>query len=127
MLGFIISAGVSAVAIAATAYLLPQISYGDDLQTLILVAVIFGLVNGLIRPIVKLLALPVRMMTFGLIGFVINAGLLLLVAFLADQAGLTFTVGGFPPDITAETLGVAVIGAAIISAVTTAVNLIIPG
>jgi putative membrane protein len=126
MLGFIISAGVAAVAIAVTAYILPQISYGDDIQTLLIVAVIFGLVNGFIRPIVRLLSLPLRMMSFGLVGFVINAGLLLLVAYLADIAGLTFTVAGFPPDLTAETLGVAVIGAAIISAVTTAVNLILP-
>lgn len=127
MVGFIVSAGVAAIAIAVTAYLLPQISYGEDVQTLLIVAVIFGLVNGIVRPIVRLLALPVRMMTFGVIGFVINAGLLLLVAWLADLAGLTFVVGGFPPDLTAETLGVAVIGAAIISAVTTAVNLVLPG
>jgi putative membrane protein len=126
MLGFIISAGVAAVAIAVTAYVLPQISYGDDIQTLLIVAVIFGLVNGLVRPIVRLLALPLRMATFGLIGFVINAALLLLVAYLADLFGLTFTIAGFPPDLSFEALGVALIGAAIISAVTTAVNLILP-
>ena len=63
-----------------------------------LVAIVFGLINSLIKPVVKLLALPVRLMTMGLITFVINAAMLLLLAYAAKQLGLDFTIGGFPPE-----------------------------
>ncbi len=125
MIGFIISAVVAAIAVAVTSIVLPQISYGDDYATLAVVAVIFGVVNGLVRPIVRLLSLPLRMATMGLIGFVINAALLLGVAWAADQLGYTFTVGDFPPHLTVETLGVAIVGAAIIAIVTAVVGLVV--
>jgi putative membrane protein len=125
MIGFIISAVVAAIAIAVTAIVLPSISYGDDYQTLAVVAVIFGLVNGFVKPIVMMLSLPLRMVTLGAIGFVINAALLLGVAWVADQLDYSFTVGGFPPDLSAETFGVAIIGAAIISIVTAVVGLVV--
>ena len=125
MIGFIISAVVAAIAISVTSIVLPQISYGDDPATLAVVAVIFGVVNGFVKPIVKLLSLPLRMMTLGAFGFVINAALLLGVAWLADQLGYSFTVGGFPPDLSAETLGVAAVGAAIIGIVTAVVGLVV--
>jgi putative membrane protein len=125
MIGFVIRAIVAAIAIAVTAIVLPSISYGNDNATLAVVAVIFGLVNAFVKPIVQLLSLPLRLMTLGTIGFVINAILLLGVAWLADQLDFTFTIGGFPPDLTAETLGVAIIGAAIIGVVTAVVGLVI--
>ena len=76
----------------------PQIDYGDSIPGLIVVALIAGVVNGLIKPIIKLFSLPLTLMTFGLFGLVINAGLLLLIAWLSSLVGITFTVGGFPPD-----------------------------
>lgn len=125
MIGFLIRAVVAAIAIAVTAIALPSISYGDDYTTLAVVAVIFGVVNGFVKPIVQLLSLPLRLATMGTIGFVINAALLLGVAWLATELGYTFTVGGFPPDLTAETLGVAVIGALIMGVVTGVVGMVI--
>lgn len=125
MIGFIIRAVVAAIAIAVTAIVLPEISYGDDYATLAVVAVIFGVVNGLVKPIVQLLALPLRMMTMGVIGFVINGLLLLGVAWLATELGYTFTVGGFPPDLTVETLLWAVAGAVIMGVVTGVVGMVI--
>lgn len=125
MLGFIISAVVAAIAIAVTSIVLPQISYGDDATTLAVVAVIFGVVNAFVRPVVKLLSLPLRMATLGLIGFVINAALLLGVAWVAGELGYTFTIGDFPPDLTIETVGIAVVGAAVMGVVTAVVGLVI--
>lgn len=127
MFGFVISTLIVAVALAITATVLPQISYGDSVQTLLVVALLFGVVNALVKPVAKLLSLPLRLATLGTFTFVINAALLLLVAWLAGQVGYTFTVGSFPPDITAETLGVALVASLIISAVTTAIGLIVPG
>ena len=63
--------------------------YDGDLIGLLVLSAIFGVVNGLIGPIVKAFALPLTIMTMGLIGFVINAGLLLLTAVIADAADST--------------------------------------
>ena len=78
---------------------LPQfIDYNGELIGLVVLAAIFGVVNGLIGPIVRLLALPVRMMTLGLIGFVINGGLLLLTAAIADAVGYRLHGRRLPTD-----------------------------
>lgn len=125
MIGFIISAAVAAIAVAVTAIVLPSISYGGDYATLAVVAVIFGVVNGFVKPVIQALSLPLRMVTLGAIGFIVNALLLLAVAWVADYLGYSFTVGGFPPDLTAETFGVAIVGAAIISIVTAVVGIVV--
>ena len=91
------------------------------------ISVVFGLVNGLIGPIVRLLALPLRMMTLGLIGFVINAGLLLLTAAITDAMSFDLKVGDFPPDLlSVDTFIAAIVGAIVLSLVSTAVRLVLP-
>ena len=55
--------------------------------------------NGLIAPVVKALSMPISMMTMGLFGIVVNAALLLLIAWIASIAKFDFTVGGFPPTL----------------------------
>ena len=83
--------------------------------------------NGLIGPIVRTLALPLTFMTMGLVGFAINAGLLLLTAFIANSTGFDLTVGDFPPTLlTADTIVAAVVGAVVLSLVGTAVRLVVP-
>jgi putative membrane protein len=126
--GFLVGTAVTAVAFFILVQLFPSMfGYEGDLVGLVAIAVIFGIVNGLIGPIVRLLALPVRMMTLGLIGFVINAGLLLLTALIADQLGLGLTVGDFPPDLlTADTIIAAVLGAIILSLISSVIRLAIP-
>ena len=128
MRGFIASTIVTAIAFFVVTTFLPQfIDYNGDLIGLLVLAVIFGVVNGLIGPIVRLLALPVRMMTLGLIGFVINGGLLLLTAAIADAVGFDFTVGDFPPTLlSADTIIGAIVGAVALSLVGTGVRLVTP-
>ncbi len=66
-------------------------------------------------------------MTMGLVGFVINAGLLLLTAVIANTTGFDLTVGDFPPDLlTANTIVAAIVGAVVLSLVSTVVRLVIP-
>ena len=65
-------------------------------------------------------------MTMGLIGFVINAGLLLVTAFVANSTGFNLTVGDFPPDLTADTIVAAVVGSVVLSLVGTAARLVVP-
>ena len=118
MRGFIIGTIATAITFAIVAYLLPQIDYGGNFTSLIVVSIIAGVVNGVIKPIIKLFSLPLTMMTFGLFGLVINAVLLLVIAWVASLVGITFTVGGFPTDgLSIDALIAAIIGGIAISIV----------
>ncbi|MEO8437766.1 MAG: phage holin family protein [Chloroflexota bacterium] len=127
MRGFIVGTIVTAIAFYILTTFLPQfVDYNGNILGLLVIAVIFGVVNGLIGPIVRILAFPLTMMTLGLIGFLINAGLLLLTAAIASAVHFEFTVGKFPPTLlSADTLVSAIIGAVVLSLVSTAVRLVI--
>ena len=60
--------------------------------------------NSYIKPIVKALSMPIGLLTMGLVAFVINAAMLLLVALASDQLKLGFKVGDFPPKFTSDTI-----------------------
>ncbi len=97
---FVLTVLISAVGLAVAAWLFPDIYVqGDDdgqrVLTLLIVALIFGLVNTLVRPVVKLVALPLYLLTLGLIAFVINALMLMLTSWVADQLDVGFGVDGF--------------------------------
>ena len=97
--------------------------FGADWWKLLAVALIFALVNSYIRPIVKALSFPISVLTLGLVAFVINAAMLLLVAFVSQMFDLGFKVGDFPPDFTSDTIVGALIGAIVISVISTLVSL----
>jgi putative membrane protein len=107
---------INAVALLITAWIVPGIHLGaagphptkNDWTTLLIVALIFGIVNAVIRPILILLSLPLEIITLGLFTFVINAFMLLLTSWIAQGMGLGFRVDGFLT---------ALIGALIISVV----------
>ncbi|MGH2477830.1 MAG: phage holin family protein [Candidatus Limnocylindrales bacterium] len=128
MRSFIIGTAVAAVAFFILVQLLPTMfGYEGGYLTLVVIAVVFGVVNGLVGPIVKTLALPISFMTMGLVGFVINGALLLATAFITDLAGFTLRVGDFPPDLlTADTLVAAVVGAVVLSVITTVIGMVVP-
>ena len=112
---------VNALALAAAAWLLAGIyvtgaTTGTKLLHLLLVAVIFGVVNTFVSPVVKLLSLPFIILTLGLLIFVINALMLMLTGWLSTQFGLGFHVDGF---------WTAVLGAIIISIVTWGLELVL--
>jgi putative membrane protein len=125
MRGFAIGTAATAITFAIVAYVLPQIDYGDDLVSLVVLAIIAGVVNGFIKPIIKLFSLPLTLMTFGLFGLVINAGLLILIAWLSDLIGIQFSVGGFPPDFSFDTIVAAFIGGIALSIVGSIVGMVV--
>ncbi|MEO3786136.1 phage holin family protein [Actinocorallia sp. B10E7] len=95
---------ITAVSLAAAAYFLDGIDVpGNDnterALTLIAVAVIFGIVNALLKPIIKTLGCAFYVLTLGLFGLVVNALLLMLTGWIAEQADLPFTVDGFWPAL----------------------------
>jgi len=125
---FIVGTAVTAIAFYVLTEFLPQVgvTYEGELVGLLVLAVIFGVINGAVGPVVKTAAIPINFMTMGLVGFLINAGLLLVTALIADSAGFNLTVGDFPPDLTADTIVAAVIGSVALSVVSTLVRLVVP-
>ncbi len=81
------------------------------------VALIFGLVNAVVKPVVKLLGLAFYLLTLGLFALVVNAVLFLLVGWLARAVGLPFAVDGF---------GAAFFGAIVVAVVSFVLHLVIP-
>jgi putative membrane protein len=125
--GFIVGTIVTAIAFYVLTRFLPQfVSYDGEPIGLLVLAAIFGVVNGLIGPIVRTLALPLTFMTMGLVGFAINAGLLLLTAVIGQAAKFDLTIGDYPPTLLSiDTFVAAVVGAVVLSLVSTAVRLVI--
>jgi putative membrane protein len=127
MKGFAIGVAATAIALVLLAFLLPSVEYGGDIVGLILLAIVFGVVNGLIKPIVKLFSLPITVMTLGLFSVVINAGLLLFGTWIAYELfGIAFTIGGFPTNgLSIEVLVNALIAALVLSIISTVVGLVV--
>jgi len=125
MLRFLIGTIVNAVGLWAATTLVPQVTltpYGGDgvwetIGSYLLIGAIFGLVNAIIAPIIKALAFPLYILTFGLIAFVINGALLLLVAWLSGFIGAdVFSIEGFTSEgLTIESLGWAILAAIVMS------------
>jgi putative membrane protein len=119
---FLVRVVVNAVAVGVACWLLADISLdgGSDserLLRLLLVGVVFGLVNAVVRPVVKFLSFPFILLTLGLLIFVINALMLMLTSWLSGQLGLGFHVDGF---------GTALVGALVITVVTWGLELVLP-
>jgi putative membrane protein len=117
---------INAVGVFAATQVVPQIDFvvGDDWWKLLGVALILALVNSYIRPIVKLLSIPISLVTLGLVAFLINGAMLLLVALASNQLGLGFRIGTFPPNLNADAIVGAVLGAIVISIVSTLLGIL---
>ncbi|TDC43045.1 phage holin family protein [Actinomadura sp. KC345] len=98
----LLKVGITAVALWVATMLVDGISVEGDSAgrralTLVAVAVIFGLVNAVIKPVIKTLGCAFYVITLGLIGLVVNALLLWLTSELAGELELPFHVTGFWP------------------------------
>ena len=89
---------------AAAVHRVRLVTYEGDLLGIVVISVIFGVVNGLIGPIVRMLALPLSVMTMGLVGFVDQRRPAAADGRDRQAAAFDLTVGDFPPDLlTADT------------------------
>jgi len=105
---------ISALALVAAAYLVPGIRVGERAWVAYAgMALILGLVNAVVKPLLKLLTCPLILLTLGLFLVVVNALMLLLAAKIAQAVGIPFQVDGFVP---------ALLGSLIVSAVTWALS-----
>lgn len=118
---FVLRVLVAGAAIWVAAWMVPGIELGgaewtDQALTAVIVGAIFGVINAVIGPIVKLFALPLLLLTLGLFTFVINALLLWFTAWLAGELGLDFAVDGFLA---------ALLGALVVSIVSVGLNMVL--
>ncbi len=103
---FLLHLVVTAVAFWVATRLVSGLSYEGPLPGLLLVALLFGVVNAVLGSILRLLALPVTLLTLGLFALIINAILLWVTGAAARSLGLGLRVDGFVPAF----LGALVIG-----------------
>ena len=113
---FFIRLLVSAAALWVATQVVPGVSYSGGPLPLLGVALVFGVVNALIRPVAKILTFPLIILTLGIFALVINGLMLLLTSSLSDALGLGFHVSGFWP---------AFWGAVVVSIVSTVLSLLI--
>ena len=116
---------VNAIALIAALRLVPNVEFKGEWWGLLIVAAIFGLINAYLRPIVKFLTLPLNLLSFGLVGFVINAALIMLLTFISGALKLGFTLHGWPPGpIDLQVIIAAVLTAIVVSVVSTLLALV---
>jgi putative membrane protein len=113
---FILRLLATAAALYVAVALVPGIVYDGGIAGLLGVALVFGVVNAFIRPILQVLTCPLVVLTLGLFVFILNAFLLWLTAQLAQALGIQFDVIGFWS---------AFVGAILIAIVSTALNLFV--
>lgn len=111
MITIITKVFVIALALVLTAYVLPGVDIAGPYAAII-AAIILGLLNILVRPVLFVLTFPVTLITLGLFTFVINAAMLLLAAHFVDG----FTVSGF---------WIALVASLIVSVISTVINKVI--
>lgn len=113
---FILRFLATAVALWVAVLLVPGISFTGSWLGMLGVALVFGLVNAIIRPILKILTCPLVVLTLGLFVFILNALMLWLASEISQAFGIGFDVDGFIA---------AFIGALIVGVVSTLLNLLV--
>lgn len=121
MRSFLVRVLTNGVAIWVAALLVPGIGLGDDdfagqALTVLLVAVVFGLVNAVLGPIVRIVTFPLFVLTLGLFTFIVNALLLWFTGWVSAEVGLDFTVDGFVA---------ALLGSLVVSLVSVGLNAVV--
>ncbi|HEU5325788.1 MAG TPA: phage holin family protein [Candidatus Limnocylindria bacterium] len=86
---------INAAALYVAVVIVPNLEFTGEWWKLLVVAFIFGLVNTFLRPILRVLTLPITLMTLGIFLLILNALLLLLVSAISGELNLGFTVGDF--------------------------------
>lgn len=101
-MGLLLRIVVTGAAVWVAALLVPGVEIdgadlGGQVVTVLIVAVIFGVVNAVLGSVLRLLSLPLTILTLGLFALVVNAILFWLTGAVASALDLPFTVDGFLP------------------------------
>jgi putative membrane protein len=93
-MGFLVKLLVNALAVVISAYLLSGV-FVDSLITAVIVALVLGLLNSFVKPILLILTLPITILTLGLFYLVLNV----IIIYIADYFIGGFRVDGFVPAL----------------------------
>ena len=115
-MSILVSLLINAAALWVATEMVDGISFTGTVPTLLGVALVFGVLNVVVRPILKLLTFPFLILTLGLFIFVLNAVMLLLTSAASQALGLGFHVEGFVP---------ALIGALVVSIISYGLSLFV--
>jgi putative membrane protein len=115
-MGFLMRTLVTAAALWVAVTYVPGISYEGHWAGLLVVALVFGVVNAIIRPVLFLLTCPLVLATLGLFVLILNGIMLWLTAAFSESLGIAFTVSGPIP---------AVLGALVVSVVSTVLSIFV--
>ena len=107
---------INAAALWAATRVVPGLSFDGDWRLLFAAALIFGVLNAAVRPVLWVMTLPLLVITLGLFTFVLNAFMLWLTGAISDRLGLGFHVAGF---------GAAFLGALVVSIVSFLLSLFV--
>ena len=113
---FLLRLVITAFALWLAVRFVPGIQWSGSPLGLLGVAVVFGLLNALVRPILAALSCPLVILTLGLFLIVLNGLMLLLTAWISRQLGLGFTVDGLVP---------AIVGALLVAVTSAILNLFV--
>jgi putative membrane protein len=122
-MGIIIRLAITAVALWISTLVIDGIRVETDsvpakIGTLLAVAVIFGLINAVLRPLIKTVGCAFYLLTLGLVALVVNGLLFMLTSWIAGEIDLPFHVDEFWPD--------AVLGALLVGVVSWLLNMLVP-
>lgn len=122
-MGILIRLAISAVSLWIATLVIPGITLNTEsvpgkIGTLVAVAVIFGVINAVLRPIIKTVGCAFYVLTLGLISLIVNGLLFLLTSWIADKLDLPFHVDHFWPA--------AVLGALLVGVVSWLLNAVVP-
>jgi len=113
---FLITVAVNTIALWVAVYLLPGLDFNGEWWQWLILGLIFGIVNAVVKPIAKLLTLPLTIVTLGLFLFILNAVMLLLTSWLSGIVLSAFTISSFVD---------AILGAIIIALVGMVLNFVL--
>jgi putative membrane protein len=122
-MGILIRLAIGAVSLWIATLVIPGITLGTTsipkaIGTLVAVAVIFGIINAILRPIIKTIGCGLYVLTLGLVAVVVNGLLFLLTSWIAGKLELPFHVDNFWPA--------AVLGALLVGIVSWILNMLVP-
>lgn len=126
MQSFLVKVLVNGVAIWVATLVVPGLGVSgaadedlpNQILTFLVIGLLFGIVNAVVKPVVKLLTLPLYIVSLGLFAFVVNALMLQLTAWVSQATPLTFQVDDF--------FWSAVLGAVVVTFVSMILNLLVP-
>ena len=117
MTKFFVRWAINAVALFAAVLIVPGIQFNGPWTGILWLGLIFGLLNALVRPLLKFLTCPLILLTLGLFTILINTAMLMLTSNIGQSFGIGFTVDGFWQ---------ALLGSLVISFVSVVMGFILP-